>query len=215
MEPEACGDHTNDGPDFDCITAGMFTDVSCGTTTIFGTAPVVDDFPDQDMYRAVLPVASHVKFSGSAEFPMMLGIFDDQCPANLYVRWRFPSHPCDDAELNPLEIDLDPGTWVFAVVNTANASACGEKNHYLVTITIDSCCALAGDLNCDCHVNNFDIDPFVQALIDPEAYQAAYPTCTPLRGDVNADSAFNNFDIDPFVACIVALPPDGEPCTAP
>lgn len=60
-----------------------------------------------------------------------------------------------------------------------------------------------GDMNCDGATNNFDIDPFVQALVDPPGYAQAFPNCDPLQGDVNADGLFNNFDIDPFVAVLV------------
>lgn len=60
-----------------------------------------------------------------------------------------------------------------------------------------------GDMNCDGHVDNFDIDAFVLAILDQAAYAAEYPNCTLLAGDMNVDGAFNNFDIDPFVACII------------
>jgi len=56
-----------------------------------------------------------------------------------------------------------------------------------------------GDLNCDGVVNNFDIDPFVLALTDPNAYARAYPHCDWILGDVNGDGVVDNFDIDPFV----------------
>lgn len=63
---------------------------------------------------------------------------------------------------------------------------------------------LRGDLDCDGLVNNFDIDPFVLGLTDPEAYAAAFPNCDRNSGDMNRDGVFNNFDIDPFVACLVS-----------
>ena len=56
-----------------------------------------------------------------------------------------------------------------------------------------------GDLNCDFVVNNFDIDPFVLALTDPNGYKSQYPDCDIMLGDVNGDGFVNNFDIDPFV----------------
>ncbi|MBL8880640.1 MAG: hypothetical protein JNG88_16125 [Phycisphaerales bacterium] len=59
-----------------------------------------------------------------------------------------------------------------------------------------------GDMNCDGTVNNFDIDPFVLGLTDPDAYALAFPTCNVENGDVNGDGVFNNFDIDPFVALL-------------
>ncbi|MGH6958864.1 MAG: hypothetical protein ACREE7_00120, partial [Dongiaceae bacterium] len=60
-----------------------------------------------------------------------------------------------------------------------------------------------GDLNCDGAVNNFDIDPFVLALLDPAAYAAAYPDCDIDLADVNGDGVVNNFDIDPFVELLL------------
>lgn len=60
-----------------------------------------------------------------------------------------------------------------------------------------------GDLNCDARLDNFDIDPFVLALVQPAAYALAFPGCSPLNGDIDADGAFNNFDIDPFVRLLV------------
>lgn len=60
-----------------------------------------------------------------------------------------------------------------------------------------------GDLNCDGFVNNFDIDPFVLALIDAGAYAAAYPSCLRINGDADLSGALDNFDIDPFVALLV------------
>ena len=59
-----------------------------------------------------------------------------------------------------------------------------------------------GDLNCDGLVNNFDIDPFVLALTNPEQYALSFPECDILNADVNDDGVVNNFDIDPFVALI-------------
>jgi hypothetical protein len=61
---------------------------------------------------------------------------------------------------------------------------------------------LRGDLNCDGFVNNFDIDPFVLALSDPQAYAAAYPECDAQSADVNRDGVVNNFDIDAFVGLL-------------
>jgi hypothetical protein len=63
---------------------------------------------------------------------------------------------------------------------------------------------LPADMNCDGAANAFDIDPFVLAMCNPAAYQAAYPNCNLLNGDTNCDGALNAFDIDPFVLCIVS-----------
>ncbi|MBL8879869.1 MAG: right-handed parallel beta-helix repeat-containing protein [Phycisphaerales bacterium] len=63
--------------------------------------------------------------------------------------------------------------------------------------------AARGDLNCDGAVNNFDINPFVLALTDPDEYAAAFPDCDINNADINADGLVNNFDINPFVECLV------------
>jgi len=60
-------------------------------------------------------------------------------------------------------------------------------------------CDVPGDMNCDGKVNNFDIDPFVFALTNPNKYVQLLPYCDRTLGDVNGDGKLNNFDIDPFV----------------
>jgi hypothetical protein len=72
----------------------------------------------------------------------------------------------------------------------------GGSATYQFTITLPR---VAGDVNCDGAVNNFDIDPFVLVLTDVEAYRLAYPLCPESSADVNSDGAVNNFDIDAFV----------------
>ena len=56
-----------------------------------------------------------------------------------------------------------------------------------------------GDLNCDCSVNAFDIEPFILALFNPQGYEAAYPDCDVTLADINGDDAINAFDIEPFI----------------
>jgi hypothetical protein len=56
-----------------------------------------------------------------------------------------------------------------------------------------------GDLNCDNIVNVFDVDAFVLALTDADAYAAAYPDCSRTLADANHDGAVTGFDIDAFV----------------
>ncbi|QOJ14699.1 MAG: hypothetical protein HRU75_08630 [Planctomycetia bacterium] len=90
------------------------------------------------------------------------------------------------------------------------ASACtvaGGSAQGLGSVCTPSPCPPAfplGDMNCDGVFNNFDIDPFVLALVDPATWQANYPDCPIANGDVNQDNAFNNFDIDAFVFCLVS-----------
>jgi len=62
------------------------------------------------------------------------------------------------------------------------------------------------DLNCERHVNLFDIDPFAVALTsaddDPPfaGFYDLWPNCDPTSADMTADGQVDLFDIDGFVA---------------
>ena len=76
-----------------------------------------------------------------------------------------------------------------------------DEEHYVAVAAY----VRRGDLNCDCLLNAFDIDPFVLALTSGptyDAYYAAYPDCNHMLADMNADGVVNAFDIDPFVECL-------------
>lgn len=63
--------------------------------------------------------------------------------------------------------------------------------------------AVRGDTNGDGAVNTFDIDSFVLALTDADAYKRAHPTVErACVADVNSDGQVNTLDIDPFVALL-------------
>lgn len=59
-----------------------------------------------------------------------------------------------------------------------------------------------GDVNCDGTIDAFDIEPFIFALFDPDAYLIRYPTCDPLLADLDESGAVNSFDIEPFLALL-------------
>jgi subtilisin family serine protease len=59
--------------------------------------------------------------------------------------------------------------------------------------------ATGGDLNCDCAIDAFDIEPFILAMTDPTGYAVHYPGCDWIRADVNGDGAVDAFDIAPFI----------------
>lgn len=63
---------------------------------------------------------------------------------------------------------------------------------------------LYGDLNCDGRIDNFDIDPFVTALIDSDGYFEAFPNCDAILADVNRDGRVDNFDIGAFVDLLIS-----------
>lgn len=60
----------------------------------------------------------------------------------------------------------------------------------------------AGDMNCDCLVNEADIPAFALALIDPAAYADQFPSCDIRRADVNADGSVNGGDVEAFVSML-------------
>ncbi len=60
-----------------------------------------------------------------------------------------------------------------------------------------------GDVNCDRRVDNGDIDAFVLALTDPDAYAAQFSWCRRDLADVNGDTIIDAADIDPFVARLI------------
>ena len=59
-----------------------------------------------------------------------------------------------------------------------------------------------GAVNCDGNVDAFDIEPFLTALFDPDAYAAEYPNCDVAQADMNLDGSVNAFDIEPFLAVL-------------
>lgn len=61
---------------------------------------------------------------------------------------------------------------------------------------------LPGDMDCNGDVDFDDIDPFVQALNSPSAYEADHPHCPFTNRDVNGDGVVDFDDIDPFVAAL-------------
>lgn len=90
----------------------------------------------------------------------------------------------------------------------------GDAGEYYVDVTGVDCTLQSdtvaivvvprfGDMNCDGVVNNFDIDPFVLAIVDPTHYNELYPDCFHRAADVDNDGVVTNFDIDPFVECLL------------
>ncbi len=62
--------------------------------------------------------------------------------------------------------------------------------------------SLPGDLNCDGVVSVGDVNPFVLALTDPQAYEAQFPNCDVLNADCSGDGAVTVNDINCFVAML-------------
>ncbi len=60
-----------------------------------------------------------------------------------------------------------------------------------------------GDMNCDESVSVADINPFITALTDPDAYFDQLPFCGRLGGDTNNDGEVTVSDINGFVALLL------------
>jgi hypothetical protein len=89
--------------------------------------------------------------------------------------------------------DLDDDADLDLAVSDGSANAVG-------ILFSQSCPSRGrGDLNCDGHINAFDIEDFILALVDPAGYSTANPTCDIGTGDINRDGAVDAFDIEPFI----------------
>ena len=109
-------------------------------------------------------------------------------------------------------IVADVGHWYLfnrsGPINNARQMVVGGTNSVTLesgAILLTPVGAALGDLNCDGVVNFDDINPFVLALSDPLAYQAAYPNCNILNGDCDNDGDVDFDDISPFVALLGGL----------
>ncbi len=61
-----------------------------------------------------------------------------------------------------------------------------------------------GDLRPDCEIDAFDIEPFLLALVDPQALIEAFPRIDPAySADINRDGAVDAFDIEPFIELLL------------
>ncbi|QOJ13327.1 MAG: hypothetical protein HRU75_01170 [Planctomycetia bacterium] len=95
---------------------------------------------------------------------------------------------------------------VGTAVSVANGELAARQSLRRVLDRLDQQLAVIrarGDLNCDGETNGFDIDAFVLAMVNAEAYAAAYPGCDIGRADVNLNGRVDHFDIDPFVALLM------------
>lgn len=113
----------------------------------------------------------------------------------------YPNVLVDDAPIAlPCEWDvqdvLAPRCRIRVIVRDADGNTGQDESASDFAITG---APMPGDMNCDVHVDNFDIDNFVLAIMSRELYETAQPLCDWMAADVNGDGSVNNFDIDSFV----------------
>ncbi|MBK8915125.1 MAG: hypothetical protein IPM64_11100 [Phycisphaerales bacterium] len=97
-------------------------------------------------------------------------------------------------------------------INALDYAPCSHAETCVLDWAIGFGRRIVGDMNCDGSVNNFDIDPFVIAILNRGLYESLYPGCNWFAADINGDGLVNNFDIDPFLPCLLSAPPPGEGC---
>lgn len=108
---------------------------------------------------------------------------------------RLPIH----LGLNPSFQQTQPPTVTCNVTGILNQeSQTGMGGYYLIALHAGS--FVCGDANCDGVTDFEDINPFVLALSDPQAYQTRYPGCLP---DMNGDFRVEFDDINPFVTILL------------
>ena len=117
-------------------------------------------------------------------------------PGTLSYQWRHNANIIGGATADILDIDpvelADAGDYDCVVTNSG-----GSVISNPATLTVYSCGS--GDMNCDGITDLFDINPFVLAATNPNAWQQQYPGCNILNGDCNKDTVFDLFDINAFV----------------
>ncbi|MBK8913878.1 MAG: hypothetical protein IPM64_04610 [Phycisphaerales bacterium] len=126
------------------------------------------------------------------------------------LRWQSPQTFAENPNSNALRWGTMYNFWFECNRPPVNGSATlglfKPHTQQTVPMAVRVPGMIKGDVNCDGVLNNFDIDPFVLALVNRPAYLALYPSCPLEHGDINNDTRFDNFDIDPFVALITPAP---------
>jgi hypothetical protein len=131
-EQEPCGADLNGGcnmanPVFDSITLG---ETKCGT------AYSTTSFRDTDWYTFTLEHKTNVTLSGSAEFPMQIGIIASPCPQGPFIA----SGTGIAYAVSSVNVTLNIGTYyVFVAPSGLVNDTCGYENMYWVALTGISC----------------------------------------------------------------------------
>lgn len=164
--------------------------------------------------RIALPAGAHVSNAGFHDVDYHSGEVYDNADwvisvSSAAIEWRSPQSFAQNPNSNALrwgtmytfwfDCNRPPGGGLlrFGFFKPAGA---GEPDD--VEVAARTPRDVAGDLNCDGRVDNFDIDPFVMALISPTEYTAAFPACRLANADLDGSGTANNFDIDAFLAAL-------------
>jgi hypothetical protein len=166
--------------------------------------------PVLDLAGATNPVLRYARwFTCDDAVPPAQDFLDVEVSNDDGAAWTLAQHLSSDAAWHTEEVHLADFVAPSAQMRV-RFTATDNPNNSRTEAAIDAvwifdqaCSSYAtGDLNCDGDVNGYDIDPFVLALTDATAYEAAYPDCEIMNADTNGDGVVNGYDIDPFVALL-------------
>lgn len=112
--------------------------------------------------------------------------------------------PSGNASFAVLTAGSVSGNFANVTFTNLPAGAIASVVYGPASVTVNITAAVvAGDMNCDNVLNLNDVGPFMQALVDPSAYQATHPACAISRADINGDGEVDGRDIQPFVNDLV------------
>src|SRR5205085_1901327 len=142
-EPEPCGQDTNGG----CFASDLgFTDLSCGTTTIYGTALWGND----DWYQFSTPVNTNITVAFQSEFAGEADLLESVCPPQPFaINLLRRKDGCAEFATPDFTQPIDAGTYYLAVVNLDPFATCNYHSHYVLTVGVERCapigrCCAAG-----------------------------------------------------------------------
>ncbi len=116
--------------------------------------------------------------------------------------------PCLMGELLTVVAPRRTARYVFErwVVNGQPLTPSGNvlRHEIIGTDVLVAEYALLGDMNDDGVLDKYDVDVFLLALVDPDAYRQHYPQLDRLRrGDINGDGQLDVLDVEPFVDLVL------------
>ncbi|MCA9284169.1 MAG: hypothetical protein KDA22_03070, partial [Phycisphaerales bacterium] len=116
-------------PDVCSLGKPSFEPIACNTT-ICGTGWAAGGTRDTDWYEITFETATEVTFSGTAEFPLVIGIVDTggipDCSLASALNPFATANPCAEASFTAC---LQPGTyWFFAAPNAFDGFPCGGSD---------------------------------------------------------------------------------------
>jgi hypothetical protein len=99
-----------------------------------------------------------------------------------------------DVELGTVTVEVPP--FGLVTVQVLGVQVIGD-------IVAEAFWYVPGDMNCSKSLGFDDINPFVLALTNADAYAQAYPLCDRMLADINGNGDAGFDDINPFVALLV------------